>query len=629
MGEIRDPGGNTAAAKGRAPWSAGGSPAGAVAGVRSAPPARLARLALGAAFLALACLAPGPQAGAQTAPTASDSGVLANEDIPYAFRARDFNFSDTDSGDTLAKVKIVTLPGAGSLTNDGTPVTANQEIARADIDDDKLVFTPAANGNGSDYASFTFKVNDGDAESALSYTMAIAVIPLNDAPTASDSRVLANEDIPYAFRARDFRFSDVDANDPGGPLPGATLARVKIVTLPGAGSLTIDGAPVRANQEIAKADIDDDKLVFTPAPNANGPTYASFTFKVNDRIADSVDSYTMTIAVFPLNDAPTASDNTVATDEDTAYTFEADDFRFSDVDANDPGAPLPGDSLARVKIVTLPGAGSLTFNGNPVRANQEIAKADIDDEKLVFTPAANANGAGYASFTFKVNDRIVDSVDSYTMTVDVTAVNDAPTAFGRGVVIDEDTAYTFEAGDFNFRDVDVGDALAKVRIVTLPGAGSLTNDGTPVRANDEVTKAEIDDDKLVFTPAANANGAAYARFSFKVNDGDAESVDSYRIVLGVNAVNDAPTASNDTVTTDEDTAYTFEAGDFNFSDVDSGDTLAKVKIVTLPGAGSLTNDGTPVTANQEIAKTDIDDDKLVFARPPTPTAPPMPTSPSG
>jgi len=49
-----------------------------------------------------------------------------------------------------------------------------------------------------------------------------------------------------------------------------------------------------------------------------------------------------------------------------------------------------------------------------------------------------------------------------------------------------------------------------------------------------------------------------------------------------------PTAENETVTTAEDTAYAFDAGDFNFDGVNDGDALQSVRIVTLPGAGSLT-----------------------------------------
>ena len=44
----------------------------------------------------------------------------------------------------------------------------------------------------------------------------------------------------------------------------------------------------------------------------------------------------------------------------------------------------------------------------------------------MFTPAAEANGAGYASFAFRVNDGTVDAVATNTVTIDVTAVNDAP-----------------------------------------------------------------------------------------------------------------------------------------------------------------------------------------------------------
>ena len=48
-------------------------------------------------------------------------------------------------------------------------------------------------------------------------------------------------------------------------------------------------------------------------------------------------------------------------------------------------------------------------------------------------------------------------------------------------------------------------------------------------------------------------------------------------------VNTAPTAADNTVTTGEDRAYTFTADDFGFMDADTGDTLASVKIVTVPG----------------------------------------------
>ena len=112
----------------------------------------------------------------------------------------------------------------------------------------------------------------------------------------------------------------------------------------------------------------------------------------------------------PDNTAPTAADNTVTTRVGTAYTFEADDFGFTDTDA--------GDTLASVKIVTLPTPGTLALDGTAVVADAVVTKADIDDDKLIFTPVAGASGDPYASFTFKVNDGTDDSASAYTMTID-------------------------------------------------------------------------------------------------------------------------------------------------------------------------------------------------------------------
>ena len=114
-------------------------------------------------------------------PTASDSRVTTSEDTAYAFRAADFNFADADPVDTLSSVTVATLPSAGALAVSGTGVTADQSVPVADLGGN-FTFTPAQNGNGAGYASFTFRVHDGRDESASDYTMTIDVTPVNDAP---------------------------------------------------------------------------------------------------------------------------------------------------------------------------------------------------------------------------------------------------------------------------------------------------------------------------------------------------------------------------------------------------------------------------------------------------------------
>nr|WP_305906947.1 DUF4347 domain-containing protein [Methylomarinum sp. Ch1-1]MDP4519661.1 DUF4347 domain-containing protein [Methylomarinum sp. Ch1-1] len=142
-----------------------------------------------------------------------------------------------------------------------------------------------------------------------------------------------------------------------------------------------------------------------------------------------VEDYSVTI-----NNAPQAADSTVTTDEDTTYVFNAADFNFSDID---------GDSLASVQITSLETAGSLQLSGVDVALNQVIGLADIDAANLTYMPAADANGSAYASFGFTVNDGIANSIASYTMTIDVSAVNDAPTgAVTIGGVAEENQTLT-------------------------------------------------------------------------------------------------------------------------------------------------------------------------------------------
>ena len=145
------------------------------------------------------------------------------------------------------------------------------------------------------------------------------------------------------------------------------------------------------------------------------------------------------------NTAPTAANKTVTTRVGTAYTFDDDDFGFADTDA--------GDTLASVKIVTVPTPGTLALDGTAVTLNQVVTKRDIDADILTFTPVAGASGDPYATFTFKVNDGTDDSASTYTMTIDVTAApvtNTAPTAANNTVTTAQDTKYIFDADDFGF-----------------------------------------------------------------------------------------------------------------------------------------------------------------------------------
>src|SRR5205085_2719640 len=110
------------------------------------------------------------------------------------------------------------------------------------------------------------------------------------------------------------------------------------------------------------------------------------------------DSATLAISVLSVNDPPLGQDNTVCTPEDVPYVFGLSDFGFSDPSDSPPNA------FKDVLVLHMPQAGSLLLQGSAVSDGQSVSAADIAAGKLTFASAANANGMGYASWAFVVQD---------------------------------------------------------------------------------------------------------------------------------------------------------------------------------------------------------------------------------
>ena len=117
--------------------------------------------------------------------------------------------------------------------------------------------------------------------------------------------------------------------------------------------------------------------------------------------------------------------------------------------------------------------------------------------------------------------------------------NTIPTAADATVSTVADTAYTFDAGDFNFTDGDSGDTLTSLTVVTLPAKGTLVLDGAAVTADQAVTRDDIDAGHLVFTPVTGERGDPYTSFTFKVGDkSGALSAPAYTMSIQVVASGD-------------------------------------------------------------------------------------------
>ncbi|EIE7520311.1 tandem-95 repeat protein, partial [Vibrio parahaemolyticus] len=240
--------------------------------------------------------------------------------------------------------------------------------------------------------------------------------------------------------------------------------------------------------------VDNGDGTWTFTPQIDDDTEVSFTFDIIDD-EDLVVSGSANLDILPINDAPNAENDVIATEEDTVVTI--------DVLVND--SDVEGDALS-IQSASVP---------------SEQGSVDIVDGKLVFTPAENFNGE--ATITYIVTDG--DLTDEANVTVTVTPVNDSPVAVDDTVSTQEDTVVTIDVLP-NDSDVD-GDKLS------IQSASVPKEQGT----------VEVVDGKLVFTPTENFNGDA--EITYTVTDG--QLTDEAKVTVTVNPVNDAPTIKVDAV----------------------------------------------------------------------------------
>ena len=100
------------------------------------------------------------------------------------------------------------------------------------------------------------------------------------------------------------------------------------------------------------------------------------------------------VIIDPVNDAPTGADKSVDIVNGSAYVINELDFGFND--------PVEGNNLQSVLVTSLPIAGELLLNGQPVTVGTEIGLSDIQSGRLSYLPPNNSSGN--VAFGFQVRD---------------------------------------------------------------------------------------------------------------------------------------------------------------------------------------------------------------------------------
>ena len=447
------------------------------------------------------------------------SAFVTSEDVVFTTGDVTANDSDVDHPVVGSSVVVVSSVSDGVLVNEG---------------DGTFTYTPDPEFFGTD--SFTYTITDPAGAVSAPATVTIAVIVVNDPPVAEDDAGVGfttSEDVAFTTGNVTTNDSDVDH-----PVVGSSVAVVSSVS---------DGGLV---------DHGDGTFTYTPDPDFAG--LDSFTYTITDPAGAVSEPATVTLTVTGVNDPPVANDDGAAgfvTSEDVAFTT-------ADVTANDSDVdhPVVASSVAVVSSVS---DGALVDNG---------------DGTFTYTP--DLDFFGVDSFTYTITDAAGAGSDPATVTLTVTAVNDAPVAAddsGVGFATSEDTGFTTADVTANDTDADHPVVATSVAVDSPPNDGGLVNHG---------------DGTFTYTP--DSDFAGLDSFTYTITDAAGAVSDPATVVLVVTGVNDPPVAMDDSgvgFTTAEDTGFTTSDVTANDSDVDHSVVASSVAMVSSVTDGVLVDNG--------------------------------------
>jgi len=402
--------------------------------------------------------------------------------------------NDTDSDGTLdlTTVTITQQPVNGTATanSDGT-----------------VTYTHNGSATTTDTFKYTIKDNSGNTSNAATVTVAIGNAPVanNDTATVAEG---GNVNIPVST-------NDTDSD---GTINPATIV---ITQQPANGSVTVN-----SNGSV------------TYTHNGSETTSDTFKYTIKDNQGLVSNAATVTVTITPVNDAPTANNDTLFVTDGGSATFNVT------TNDTDPDGTI---DPASVTITQQPTLGSVTVNG---------------DGTVTYTRSGPGTAADAFQYTVKDNTGATSNVATVTVTVDTPPV------------ANDDTATVAEGGSTSINvaanDTDSDGTInpASIVIVTQPVNGLVTvnNDGTVTYVHDG---SETTSDSFTYTIRDNAGAPS----------------NTATVAITVTPVNDAPVANDDTGDTTPGGVVIIPVA---ANDTDADGTLdpASITIVTPPAHGT-------------------------------------------
>jgi len=462
-------------------------------------------------------------------------------------------------------VKIDVLASATDIDGDTLSISAignaNHGVVAIFDDTDgkqKISYTPTANYNGSD--SFTYTISDGRG-GVVTQTVSVNVTPVNDAPTVvailpnvTVYEKIASSLISAATMAA--AFSDIDVGD----------------------HLTYSIASINGSSTIPswlKINAATGEITSTSQSISNSGSY-NIAVKATDS-SGAFATENLALILKPTNRAPTATLTSATINEDTVTIF---DVLSSASDAD-------GDVLTISQI-------------NEVVSGAATIIIDADGkQKISYTPRANYNGTDKLVYTISDGN---GGIVTKSMFINMTAVNDAPTAVNKMMYIAEDSRMNFTLADILG---NVSDAEDGAKIKTMSAANLILG------AASHGTLVTNSNGTYTYVPNKDFNGID--TISYQVKDSEGLLSNVANLQFNMKPVNDAPTIQIPTPAlmkahTGEAFSYQFDRS--NFVDVD-GDNLTFVLTqgngAPLPSwlsfnQSTLTLSGTPNNSSEALQK---------------------------
>lgn len=481
------------------------------------------------------------------------------------------------------------------LTIDNFTPTSNGTLTLQE--NGELQYVPNENFNGMD--EFMYQANDGNGGLSAATLVQIEVLPINDFPIALNDNRTTNEDTDLQIEVLN-NDSDVDGD----------ALQIEEFGQPSNGTL----------QQIGET------LEYSPDLNFFGEDQFSYTISDGASIA----SATVTIDVLPINDAPTAMDDLITTDRNTAvnvtilqndsdvdgdnlnieafaqaangtvtqngqqltYTPDnnfigTDEFDYTIADGNGETAT----ATVRINVIDVNSAPQAladeieTDEDTPIGFNVLANDSDPDNDALSintftqpengtieqvgedFLYTPNADFFGNDLFTYQLVDETGTVSNFAEVDIRVWSVNDAPIAVDDSKTVIEDKQGIVSVLN---NDIDVDDSFIAIESFSQGANGSVEIIGTSV---------------LRYTPTADFNGMD--SYTYRIRDAKNAISNEATVFITVLPTNDLPTIANDQITTNEDTPVAF---DVRSNDIDLDGDVLEIVEYSETANGTLTQE---------------------------------------